>query len=126
MSTNNRIGRNPFDKKPKASIPAAQSPASTQTVKTGQPQKTAKSKKSVKTSETVQPEFVLKVSDKKTETAKKIESFQNLETSDQLSAKTAESEAQIIGELIDLPEESWQPLTAVPSQFIKQLLSRWI
>jgi hypothetical protein len=50
---------------------------------------------------------ILKVSDKKTEENKK-------------------SEEKIIGELIDLPEENWQPLSMVPAQFIKQLFSRWL
>lgn len=72
MSTNNRIGRNPFDKKPKA-FEASQIQKPTQS-----------------------SEPVLKLSDKK-----------------------VEAEEQIIGELIDLPEESWQPLSMVPSQFIK-------
>jgi hypothetical protein len=35
-------------------------------------------------------------------------------------------EEQIIGELIDLAEENWQPLTAVPSPFLKQIFARWM
>jgi hypothetical protein len=71
MSTNNRIGRNPFDKKLSKALHEAS------------------------------PDLVLKTSDKKVE-------------------------EQIIGELIDLPEENWQPLTMVPAQFFKQVISRWI
>jgi hypothetical protein len=132
MSTNNRIGRNPFDKKPKAShlapesSKAAQSPEITPSKKTAPSTKTKKAKKLGNASEAVQPEFVLKVSDKKAEAATKHESALNPETSIQLDAQVGEPEEQIIGELIDLPEENWQPLTAVPAQFIKQLLSRWI
>jgi len=42
------------------------------------------------------------------------------------SAPSETTEEQIIGELIDLAEESWQPLTAVPSPFLKQIFARWM
>lgn len=110
MSTSNRIGRNPFDKKPSTSLKAA---------KPSENPGTSKSKK------------VLKTSDKKTEAATAF-SAPDLATAQISMFESAAAihsaivEEQIIGELIDLPEENWQPLTMVPAQFIRQVISRWI
>lgn len=102
MSTNNRIGRNPFEKANKLSMAVTPEKAE-------KPSTSDKSKK------------VLKTSNNK---AKKSSpsAFVIQETAPAAQAQ----EDQIIGELIELPEESWQPLTAAPAGFIKQLFARWL
>ncbi len=91
-ASDNRLGRNPFDKKSKPSKASTSMPA----------EKASKAKKASSSNKPATPITV-------TATA----------------AKSIQKE-QIIGEMIDLPEETWQPLTFAPAGLLKELLARWL